>query len=249
MKISICMAAHNRKALLERTLQTIALSAHKDLEVICTDDASDEDERFEDLEASYPFLKVIRVDESEKWWVNPCVPYNIAFKAATGDVVIIQNPENFHVGDVIKTVADNIKPNKYLVFNCYALSKEDTGRLAGIDITQNPQTLLSLFKFNSNRGPSGWYHHHKSVPMYYHFCTAITAQDLKKIGYFDERYAFACAFDDDQLLHTIRSKGLQIVDIGDFPMVLHQWHEPFPANLSLVAINQNLYHNYTLRGR
>lgn len=249
MKISICMAAHNRKALLERTLQTIALSAHKDLEVIAVDDASDEHERFEDLTASYPFLKVIRVDESEKWWVNPCIPYNMAFKSATGDVVIIQNPENFHVGDVIKATAENITTGRYLVFNCYALSKEDTERLSGIDVTQSPTTLLSLFKFNDNRGPDGWYHHYKFVPLHYHFCAAITKRDLELVGYFDERYAHGIARDDDSLIYHIRQKGLQVVDMGDFPLCFHQYHNPHPANPILVAKNYELYNNYTLRGR
>lgn len=248
MKISICMAAHNRRGLLERTLQTIALSAHKDLEVICTDDASNEDERFEDLAAIYPFLKVIRVDESEKWWVNPCIPYNMAFKAATGDVVIIQNPENFWLNDIGRYVNEAIRPNDYLAFACYALGEETTKQVFSTIKVGEPHwqedTLFLIGPMQQKIGPNGYYQHSKYRPEYFHFCSAITRKDLEDLGGFDERYGMGIAYEDNDFINRIYRKGMTVIPVDDL-MVIHAWHPPHSSNQILVAKNHNLFYNIT----
>ena len=58
-------------------------------------------------------------EREEKKWLNPCIPYNIGFKESTGDIIIIQNPEIYHVGDCIKYVVDNLELGDWLTLNCY----------------------------------------------------------------------------------------------------------------------------------
>ena len=91
-KISIVMAYYNRAKLLKSTLATIAKSSYPNFEVIVMDDASRKEERVEYLQQQYPFLRVFRVEEDEKWYINPCIAYNKAIAKATGDIIIIQNP-------------------------------------------------------------------------------------------------------------------------------------------------------------
>ena len=100
---SIVMAYHNRKPLLLHTLRSIAASTQaKYTEVIIVDDGSSDDHRLEDIVDDYPFvIKLIRQETEDKWYINPCIPFNLGIKEATGDIIVIQNPECFHLGDVL----------------------------------------------------------------------------------------------------------------------------------------------------
>ncbi len=92
MKISIVTAYYNRRQLLINTLKSISKTSHDDFEVIVVDDGSTEENKIGDLPNEYPFLKVIRVEPEDKWYINPCVPFNRGFKEASGEIVILQNP-------------------------------------------------------------------------------------------------------------------------------------------------------------
>ena len=102
--ISIVTAYFNRKKLFTKTLESFEKSNCKNFEVIAVDDGSHEEERLEDLMVKFPFLKVIRLEKKDRWYVNPCIPFNIGFKNAIGDKIIIQNPECFHSDDIISYV-------------------------------------------------------------------------------------------------------------------------------------------------
>ena len=54
MKVSICITYHNRKKLLEKTLDSIIKSKYiNDTEILIVDDASSEKNRIEDLIEKY----------------------------------------------------------------------------------------------------------------------------------------------------------------------------------------------------
>ena len=90
-------------------------------------------ERLEDLTEKYPFLKVIRLEKEDKWYFNSCIPFNIGFKEAKGDIIILQNPECLHYGNIINFVQNHLNDNNYLSFACFSL---------GIESTHNLDTLL-----------------------------------------------------------------------------------------------------------
>ena len=129
MKISIITAYYNRRQLLINTLKSIVNSKIQPFEFIVVDDGSDLEHKVNDLQENYSFLKVIEINKNEKTYVNPCIPYNKAIKAASGDIIIIQNPECFHVGDILSCITENIKDDNYLVFGCYSLTKAQTNKL------------------------------------------------------------------------------------------------------------------------
>ena len=88
--ISVVTAYYNRKKLFQRTLNSMMPYYGKvDFEVIVVDDGSDELERLEDLQTDFPFLRVIRLEKENKWYKNPCIPFNIGFSEIKGDKVII----------------------------------------------------------------------------------------------------------------------------------------------------------------
>lgn len=228
--ISIVMTFYNRQALLDKTLESIHKSKVKDYELIIVDDASEP-------ELICGEAKIIRIEKEDKWWNNPCIPFNMGIKAATGDVIILQNPECYHVGDILSFVNNHIRDGLYLSFSCYALNPTDT-----IDFHNGKRMSIKdrMYRHPEN---NGWYNHPEHRPVGYHFCSAITRRDMDRIGGFDERYADGISFDDDDLIYRIR-KSMQVRIVRN-PYVLHQYHTPFTYRkegyMDLHRKNKQLY--------
>ncbi|MDA3616416.1 glycosyltransferase family 2 protein [Polluticaenibacter yanchengensis] len=223
--ISIVTAYFNRKKLLIRTLESLKDAYGKvNFEMIVVDDGSKEDERLDDLLSIYPFLKVCRIEPNEKWYSNPCIPFNKGFELAKGDKIILQNPECYHFHNILEYVDQNLKQNEYLSFGCFSLDKESTDS-ASLVFDRNK--IDNLIKSNPNTvtvdGGLGWYNHSKYRPASFHFCTAMMAEDLVDLGGFDPRFALGHGFDDDDLIFRIRLKGMKVIFVDD-KIVLHQNH-------------------------
>ena len=242
INLSIVTSYYNRRNLLLKTLESVNSSDFcKFIEFVIVDDGSDEDERLEDIVNNYNFpINLLRVEPKDKWYVNPCVPFNKAFKAAKADNIIIQNPECYHVGDIIKHALANISDDKYIAYAAYALNAKDTQELG------SRQLKVESIASNGNQ-QEGWYNHSTINPRPLHFASCISKKNLDELGGFDEAYAEGIAFDDDELLMRIRDKGLT-VEICDDPFVLHQSHydenayeNRFKASPELLHRNQELY--------
>lgn len=230
--ISIVTAYYNRKELFERTLRSIAKQNFGGgLEVIAVDDGSDENERLESLIKKFPFLKVIRLEKKNKWYHNSCIPFNIGFRAAKGDKIIIQNPECLHFGNILEYTEANLNENIYLSFACFSLDKESTENL---DILlESPSKIIEIIKADDhiveNDGDAGWYNHSVHRPEAYHFCTAISGKALNRLKGFDERFALGIAYDDNEFIERVK----KILDVRfvDDEVILHQNHYS-PASTS-----------------
>ena len=251
-KVSIVTAYHNRKPQFLRTIKSIEQSenAHN-VELIIVDDCSREEHDLADLQTTIPF-QLIKLRKEQKWYTNPCIPFNIGFKKATGDVIIIQNPECYHVGDVISDVIVNINDEDYLSYGCYALNEGRTHMLQKIRYNNYLEQIKKFYSELPQRGFSGlgengWYNHSEIRPLGYHFCAAITRKNLEELGGFDERYAKGVSYDDDELLARIKRKKMNI-KIKNDPFVFHQYHfEEGSAYVhDLVEKNKELFHNKTL---
>ena len=244
MKITIVTAYYNRRDLFIRSLETISHTSHGDFEVIAVNDASSSDQEIDDLPERFPFLKVINIKKEEKTWVNPCIPYNIGFSNVNSDVIIIQNPECLHMGDIISHVSENIADNKYMVFNCYSVNKPMTNGLSVCNTQDEIECVVTPFlpAFNGD-GDTGWYNHSVYRPVYYHFCSAITYKDLITIKGFDERYSQGVGFDDNEMLERINRSEINISPVNSEKLVaIHQYHEPgnYSLGMDLVHRNQKL---------
>jgi len=207
--ISICTAYYNRKPQFLLTLESIAQSAYKDIEIIVVDDGSAPEHRLEGLP-----IKLIRMEPEERNWVNPCIPFNRAINAAIGDIVIIQNPECMHIGDILNYTIDNLRKYQYMAFSCFSWD------VSPIDLSK----IKSVQSMAGGQGQLGWYNHSKICPRPYHFCTAVHKENLGKLRGFDERFKDGPCYDDDDLVRRVRKLGLQIKHIDD-PFVIHQWHD------------------------
>jgi GT2 family glycosyltransferase len=259
MKISIVSSYYNRRQQFINTLKTIQLSEQIDnVEYIVVDDCSSEEHKIDDLPNEFPFLKVITLKKENRWYTNPCVPFNIAIRSAIGDVIVIQNPECLHVGDVLTNIVNNISDKNYLTYSVYSTNKEIGANLN--DLPYDNEFIFHMIKSqlepmnNINyvrEGEACWYNHSKYRPAAYHFLSAITKKNMLSLNGFDERYSNGIGFDDDEFLHRIKLMGLEI-KIIDEPFAVHQWHyseNNFFANhediSSAIQKNKSLFDNMT----
>jgi GT2 family glycosyltransferase len=257
MKLSIVTAYYNRRILFETTLRTIARSRlAAQTEVIAVDDASRDDQRIDDLGSRFGVqLRVIRVLPEAKWWCNPCVPFNIGFQESRGQIVILQNPECLHAGDVLTSAFEAVRPGRYVTYGCYSADAATTAKLAAIDfeganLAEDIRRSLEPMTHRGSieDGESAWYNHSVFKPTNLHFCAAISRSDLLALGGFDERYALGVAFDDNEWLARVRRCGLDVITL-DNPFVVHQYHGKtnYAANPAGYVRNASLFQGATSR--
>ena len=253
--ISIITAYYNRKNLFINTLESLIKTSYKgDYEVIAVDDGSIPKERLEDLIPRFPFLKIIYIEPSEKWYHNSCIPFNIGFKAAQGDKIIIQNPECLHFGDILAYTEKTLNEKICLSFACFSLDKTTTNNIC--NLVQNKASIKDIVEKNNHvvklDGESGWYNHSKFRPEAFHFCTAISRKNIKDLAGFDEVFSLGIAYDDNELIWRIKKKGL-IISFVDDEIALHQNHySPSSSSFEnrtykelLTNQNKRLYNSYT----
>jgi len=209
MRISIVMTYYSRQEQLLKTLESFKEYNPSDFNVIIVDDDSPEDIILQKYDFDIELLKC-----KNKIWHNAGIPFNWGFNSAmkySPDIVIIQNAECLHNGDILSE-AKKVTEENYLSFACYSLAKGE-----------GPNCELQN-KIATYDHESAWYNHSVYRPIGFHFCCAITTNNLKKINGFDERFWDGVAYDDNMLVHQIKNLGLRI-DFIDFPFVFHQWHE------------------------
>jgi glycosyltransferase involved in cell wall biosynthesis len=243
-RIAIIMTYVNREWQLRRTLETMIKSEHNDWSVIIADDGK------ELLQISgYPHVHVLPI--IGKTWINQLPAYNMALKYAIDklhpDIIVIQNPECYHVGDVLKYASENVTEGNYLTFSAFSLDKEMT--------YQNKQDLNAIIESNNHivktDGGIGWYNHPVHRPVGYEFCAAISVNNMIMLNGYDERMAYGIAYDDDYMLWRVKTLGLK-VEIVERPFVVHQWHEPaneHPDKGKLVAKNLAIFNTLRMQGQ
>jgi GT2 family glycosyltransferase len=83
----------------------------------------------------------------------------------------------------------------------------------------------------------------------FHFCNAISRNNLIKVNGFDERYATGHNWDDAEILHRI--KQVCNLEFVATPMVIHQYHHKsygHPDNIEPDQNNKDLYFSITVDG-
>lgn len=243
--ITIVMAYYDRQEQLNKTLLSLCNSLYKDFNVVVVDDDSPSDIVLPSLPYEVHIIKL-----RNKTWHNAAPVFNTGFAYALNkkkaDIIIIHNPECYHVGDVLSYANNHVNDRNYISFGCFMLSKEDSYR--DIDVVELSRKN-NFITFMDDRGDwtnpvSSWGNHPTIDPVAFHYCSAITADNLRKINGFEERFSYGVAFEDDYLVRQIKNMGLAI-EITTYPFVVHQWHT---SNIrrSMVGelwdINQKILH-------
>lgn len=234
MRTAIVLTYFERKVQLINTISSLRQYKGKDVVIVVVDDGSIKEPASELLLESGMFPATV-VNVTKKQWANSCVPYNIGFEIALEykpDIVLIQNAECYHGGDIIGHAEKNLTEKNYISYGCYSLPK-------GSEIP--PMTMWP--QGATFDGEGAWYNHPIYRAVGYHFCSAITPANLRKVNGFDERLKDGIAYEDNVFLHHIRNLGLK-VEITDDPYVFHQHHyEEKNRDPELIRKNAKLW-NY-----
>jgi GT2 family glycosyltransferase len=229
-KISIILTYFNRLHQLSRTIKSIVESSYTNYEIIIIDDASYINFNLDDcpvIANNKNKIKIIRILPEEKFWNNPVIILNKGIKIALDsnpDIIIYQNGESSHYGDILKYVSDNLTDENYISFGCFSVDRNLT--LSGLDFKKILPDLIKTNKNIHNDMYNVWYNHPEYRPVGYDFCCAITPSNIKKLNGFDERYAKILICGDDDLVLRIKRMGLKIIITSPpDPIVIHQWHE------------------------
>ncbi len=229
---SIVLTYFNRLRQLLNTLDSFD-RYDNDFEVIIVDDGSDLK-----LSFSARFFPVRVIHLTEKPYFNSGIPFNIGFEEALKsdpDIVILQNAECYHAGDIMGYAEQHLTDSNYIAFPCYSLAENDSLP----PLTMNNRCATS-------DGDGAWYNHPVYRPVGYHFCAAITAENLRKLNGFDERFKDGHDYEDNYWLYQVKTLGLR-VDIPEQPYVFHQWHYSTPRKRGPVN-NEILYRELSKRG-
>lgn len=227
-KISIAMSYINRRAQLETTLKTIKNSAYKNVEIVINDDGSTIDEQIDDFVEKYGIV-LIKTNPLTKKNNSPVIGYNKAISKTTGDIIIVQNPEVCHMGDIISHVAAEITNSNYYSYSCMALTNFEENKTLQILLSENK--YIDAKQLSDRIGISRWYNHPSEVPTYFHFCCALSRDNMLRLKGFNLDFANGFCFDDDDFVARIKY-DLKL-DMKIIPPLLyytiHQYHLPSGA--------------------
>jgi len=227
--ISFVIAYYNRKELFINTLNSFLFHGYnrKEIEVIVVDDASNDQNRLEDVisDPIYSGLRIrlFRNEPNDKWYMNPSVPYNQAVKHAKGDILVIQNPECFHVDGLIDHIEMSLRNRHYMSFSCYSLDKSMSSDIVCSLSNKELKTYIQDSSLVSFEGNEGWYNHSRFRPVGYHFAAAMRKSVYMSIGGFNETLAKGIGYDDDAFMYALAKNEIDI-EIVDQLSVVHQWH-------------------------
>ena len=237
-KFSIIMAYYNRKKQTQLTLDQFERLYGKNysFEVVIVDDGSKRSEQLDDIINDYSF-KIKYIILKNKTWINPVVPMNVAIMNISPDVdvVIFQNPETFHCGNILehsKEIGDD-----YLVYPVFnSPSYEMNNRLKFLFDAESDDyynNFISKINYNRYRGEwddrvidvwQGWLQHKQFNDRQLHFLTAISKTNLDKIGGFCNEMKDGLWYDDDEILTRIKMVAKPKSVVSDTLIGVHQKH-------------------------
>jgi GT2 family glycosyltransferase len=196
---SIIITTFNRNAQLTLTLDSIRCVQGFEGEVIVVDDG-DGAHGHPSAALVCDTFKVRRISTrrpSSTEFRNPAFPNNVGIRAATGDVVILQNAECKHVDPkTIKKLTALVTPTTAVFARVVALNQDGSHQMVYC-------------------GPEN--------PRPYFFCGAIRRDILVRLRGFDEDY-WGAGYDDDDLADRLAGEGIAFA-YSDIE-VHHQRHPP-----------------------
>ena len=167
------------------------------LEIIIVDDGSPEPAT---IEEQYPWpVSVIRMPRKPNA-LNPCVPFNEGVSAASGETLVITNPEVVHRTPILKRMADELLvcgDRGYIAAACQAAN--------GLWYCHNTE-MKSDREMGRAPSPPG---------AGLHFCAMMETEFYETIGGFSEEYRHGQGFEDNDFLWKLHAAGANFRILDD----------------------------------
>lgn len=122
MRVSVVMTAYKRAHLLEPTLRSIRNQVLMG-EIVVVEDGGEE---CATVCRAHGARWICRRDRPDLPYSNQSVPLNMGIDAAKGDILIIQNAECKHIGEVVNPLADAVTENTVVFARCVSLKQDGT---------------------------------------------------------------------------------------------------------------------------
>jgi hypothetical protein len=231
------MTASNRSKQTYFTLSTISKSIVSDVHIVLVDDSDVDKITVEELSKFNLCIDFIEINKNNKFWVNPCINYNIGFQYIKCPIIILQNAEVCHIGDVCDFVVNNVSDEEYLVFD-----------VANTESYDNNEELYNInYSFSDIRMSTEWkwYNHHSNNLKNYHFLSAFSKKTFDEIEGFSYDYFSQGLYDDDDFLLKIKRSNISVKNIKSEEkciMGIHQYHKLAGQTwVSDVSMNRRIF--------
>ena len=230
--ISVVFAHYNRPEYLRRTLYAYKCT-HEDLsnvEFIIIDDESEipADKVYQEFKNTLN-MKYIMQHYNKKPLTSCIIAMNLGAQYASGEILVIANPESLPIGPILEEIERTIELNKYISVRCYATDPAYQKFINDLDCTspdfvKNIIYSIRLKRHNTDGIYKGdaWYNHPIYRPAHYHFTSAIMRQDYIDMGGFDEDFIYGTGRDDVDFIRRLEVKGMNLQYSS--AIVLHQYH-------------------------
>lgn len=225
MSFSVCMPYWNRPGELARSMRAYdAAYPLMDIEYSICDDGSSVG-----VNPHSPNVKVTRLPYHANA-LNPCVPINVAIRAATRDVIVLTNPEIEHREPVFQQMLDALRrPDDYVMAGCLNVPAR-RGLHAPVGELQWIGGPLAPVAPVGGRLP---------IPAGsdLHWCVMFRRELFERAGGFDEEYRYGLGCDDNDWLWRLHSVGASFKRVDGHVyhyQTPHKWTGTLEKNAALL---------------
>ena len=200
--ISVVLPYWQRQEITEYALDSMAAAyPDLDMEVVLVDDGSPQPLT---IAKPYPWpVRVIRLPDKTVP-KNPCVPINRGVKEATGEVIVLSNPEIIHDKPVFPAMAEELErlgASGYVLAAAWCPEQE----------IWHCHSSVAGDRPTGERQPPG---------SSYHFCAMLYRSMFERAGGFDEEYREGAGYDDPDWVNRLARAGA-VFRIRDDLVVIH----------------------------
>ena len=219
IKFSILFPYFRRSGHLHNTLISFLhhYSHRNDYEVILAEDfknRNDDHEHSELMKVVRRFedkINIVLLTVQKETW-NPCLAFNRAAEAASGDFYLVSNPECFHQVNILEALDKEFAEDPWVYVVCSCRNRV------------NCNFFIDAFDQLGGKDEA-WYSHSVHRDGCLHFCNALSKECWEMVQGFDEDYQFGIAYDDNDFINRIRRVKLKIRKRDDL-LTVHIGHGP-----------------------
>ncbi len=223
MKVSLILPSYKRPELLNLGLWSISQQKSKyELEVIVVNDGVMDSTFYNTIKYSkqfhivYVFSGYRNLKNTPKFR-SPSVAINIGIKKAVGDIIILSNPECFHLNNTIDIIVGPLMNNKEIISTPKHIYFDNTSMaknyIASSPTLNLPEDIMDDLESGTKRCQYA-----SRLP----FCMGMYKNRIVDIGAYDEEFSgWAC--DDDDIVERLLLSGLSLHYCG--AKVVHLYHD------------------------